>query len=610
MKKTTKLTCVIAVLMIASFLTTLVPAAASDDADAAVDAVETVSAQGNDNTAGAEAIDPMAAQADDANTYTKAETDAVVRGIADSKVNAPIIKQEEVTAISITQGKLYDFAKKTEFVKSNTAYADYAVEQGKSYMISGMAAQNADIYCLGGFLDSAGNLLQVFGTEKAKGGTVYTDYVVSAPAEAVTVRVNTCKAAAYPIVCCSTVYDTDCIPDLMKELSANTKSISDVRNMLGMIPYEIKSGYYKTDGSYREQSGYECGVVTLDVAKGEEFLYRGNGGASAASVVLFDASGKVVSMDQWDPTDYHEVKIPQGVTKALFSSFRNVKKTSSLVFELYKDGGFFRLYKMIHDSQSSSSPSPAPQSAAPKTLNTANRLYAAETMGNSKELRPLDKAVFCVGFDDYNLDCAEAVQYLAEQGLPSYLSLIPDRVTDDWAMAKLCYENGGEIAAHSGTVLTNQNQTFELMNDKFIDIPERIGQAGFPVYGIITAGGTGQNTEDKSLDEYFCRAAGLKYSDYYGESTQYTLGRNNLTRKTLDEWKKYLNKLEADKGYCISFCHHVNGLEKNAYPDGFTMDDFKAIIAEVQKRDIEVMTINEFVDRYIYNIPSTDSFVR
>ena len=200
--------------------------------------------------------------------------------------------------------------------------------------------------------------------------------------------------------------------------------------------------------------------------------------------------------------------------------------------------------------------------------------------------------------------------HLAEQGLPSYLSLIPDRVTDDWAMAKLCYENGGEIAAHSSTVLTNQNQTFEMMNDKFVDIPARIGQAGFPVYGIIMAGGKGQNTEDKSLDEYYCRAAGLKYSDYYGESTQYTLRRNNLTRKTLDEWKEYLNKLEANKGYCISFCHHVNGKEKNSYPDGFTMADFKAIITEVQKRDIEIMTINEFVDRYIYNIPSTDSFVR
>ena len=107
-----------------------------------------------------------------------------------------------------------------------------------------------------------------------------------------------------------------------------------------------------------------------------------------------------------------------------------------------------------------------------------------------------------------------------------------------------------------------------------------------------------------------CTLSRLMVTNLAVKSSMYTLRRNNLTRKTLDEWKEYLNKLEANKGYCISFCHHVNGKEKNSYPDGFTMADFKAIITEVQKRDIEIMTINEFVDRYIYNIPSTDSFVR
>lgn len=58
------------------------------------------------------------------------------------------------------------------------------------------------------------------------------------------------------------------------------------------------------------------------------------------------------------------------------------------------------------------------------------------------------------------------------------------------------------------------------------------------------------------------------------------------------------------------YCHHLNGTEKNAYTNGFTMTDFKNLVSEIQNRDIDVMTINEFVDKYIYGITGTDAFIR
>ena len=535
-----------------------------------------------------------------------------------SKADAPIIKHGALTPISTVNGKLYNFESETEREIASAAYSDFSVQQGNVYLISGYAGEDAAKYSLCGFYDSQDRLLQTFGTESVSGGKTYTDLAVTAPPNAVRVRVNgkpNSSSNPRPIACYLAEYDADCIPTIKEDLdetrtdvaaiAANTQNLVCAQNMLGVLPYRIQSGYYKPDGTHITNTKYECGVIELAVSSGDKFLYRGNGNGDAVSVLFYDSSDAVVSSEAWNKNDYHEVVIPSGVTKVLFTSFRNIQSTPALTFEAYKVGGIFNLY------QTATNPAPSTQPA--KTLNLTNRLYAAETMGTNKQLLPLDKAVFCVGFDDYNLDCLAAVEYLNSQQLPSYLSLIPDNVKDNWSMAHACYDNGGEIAAHSKDVLTNQNQTFEMMNDKFVDIPAKIGEAGFPVYGIIRAGGTDQGKENTLLDEFYCRASGLKYSDYYGpaSSLQYNLTRKNLTNRTLEQWETLLNDLVTNKGYCISFCHHVNGTETSeAYPNGFTLNDFKAIISAVQERDIEVMTINEFVDRYIYGIDPTDAFVR
>ena len=546
-----------------------------------------------------------------------------------NKVNAPMIKQA-LTPTSTVNGKLYHFGNGSEYSLSSAAYSDFAVQQGKAYLISGCAGENATNYSLGGFFDSQDQLLQKFGTESESGGKTYTDFAVTAPPNAVRVRINglpNSSSKPKPIVCALTEYDTDCIPAIQNEISEIHADLSDTaqdlmntQNMLGVLPYKTKPGFYRLNGKYSSNSNYECGVILLDVTQGDKFLYKGAGGADAASVVFYDSSDAVVSSEAWSKDNYHEVVIPAGVAKVLFTSIRKISSTPVLTFEVYKVGGIYSLYQMASNATPSTQPA--------KTLNLTNRLYAAETMGVSRQVNlPQGKAVFCVGFDDYNLDCLEAVEYLAhpdtEKGeidisLPCYLALIPDRVTDDWAMARLCYENGGEIAAHSETVLRDQNQTFELMNDKFVDIPAKIGEAGFPVYGIIRAGGTGQNEGNKSLEEFYCRAAGLKYSDYYGVSAQYTLGRVSLLTKSVSDWHSYLDNLAANGGYCIAFCHHFEGKEKKyAYEEnGFWIEDFKAIMEHAKSLmnnpsyDFEVLTINEFVDRYIYNISPTDAFVR
>lgn len=373
-----------------------------------------------------------------------------------------------------------------------------------------------------------------------------------------------------------------------------------IKNMIGAIPYTNSklNGYYKPDGTYINANNYASGYITIDVNEGDTFLYKGRGIGNAVSVILYNNNNNIVETMQFDENDYHEIIIPSGVTKAFFTSNRDKRITEKLIFELYANG----IIKTLYNKQSEKNNS--------FTLNTTNRLYASMTLGQAKHINKLNRAVVCIGFDDYNLDCLQGVQYLYNQGLKSYLAVIPNKVTDNWNMAHECYNNGGEIVAHSSTTLTSENQTFELMNEKFIQIPTIIGENGFPVYGIIRAGGTNVGTENKLLDEFYCRAAGLKYSDYYGTVNPYRLTRENMTHKTLEEWQEYLDNLVTNKGYVILYCHHLNGTETNSYTNGFSFTDFTNLVNEIKNRDIDVMTINEFVDTYIYGIPNIDEFIR
>ena len=379
------------------------------------------------------------------------------------------------------------------------------------------------------------------------------------------------------------------------EVNNSITEHSIVNSMLGAIAYtnSALNGFYKPDGTFANSNNYACGYVTVEVNEGDTFLYKGRGINNAVSVIFYDSSDNIVTTYQYDETSYHDITIPSGVAKAFFTSYRDKRTTSKLTFELYGKGAIQTFNKKQN-----------------LTLNSANRLYASTTLGQAISVKPLEKAVVCIGFDDYNQDCLQGVRYLNSQNLKSYLALIPDRVTDEWAMAHECYDNGGEIAAHSNTTLTSENQTFELMNEKFIKIPAIIGENGFPVYGIIRAGGDNVGTENRSLDEFYCRAAGLKYSDYYGTVNPYRLTRENMTHKTLAEWQTYFDNLVTNKNYVILYCHHLNGTEKNAYTNGFTLLDFKNLVSEIQNRDIDVMTINEFVDKYIYGISGTDAFIR
>ena len=212
---------------------------------------------------------------------------------------------------------------------------------------------------------------------------------------------------------------------------------------------------------------------------------------------------------------------------------------------------------------------------------------------NQFAFKDLDDGYISIGFDDGNADCLDAIEYCHTKGVSCYLALVPQRSeiedVNDMAVALLSY--GGEICSHNSTVVTPEVQADEeTMFSLFFNTKYYLeNKYKTKVRGIIQAGGTGQNTESKSLDDKWSRCAGYEYSDYYGNTIPYNLGRRNLTRFTHEQQTTLINQAKQNHEWQIWFCHHINGQETNAYDNGYQLSDFKYFVDECQRIGVQIV---------------------
>ena len=119
-----------------------------------------------------------------------------------------------------------------------------------------------------------------------------------------------------------------------------------------------------------------------------------------------------------------------------------------------------------------------------------------------KAFKEFPNGFVSVGFDDGNIDVEDAIEYCHTNNVPCYIALIPGREegTGVTQMVQNMLTYGGELCSHNSTVITpdvqaDEDQMFDLfVNTKFY-LEDKFSTK---VHGIIMAGGTGQNTEDKT----------------------------------------------------------------------------------------------------------------
>ena len=118
---------------------------------------------------------------------------ASIKSMSTPKKNTEVEKGVELTATSVVEGKMYGVVGKTEYTKSNAAYAFFDVKGLNYYFVSGASATNGFTYSLCAFYDDKDNFLDNKGTDT---NTVYNNELVMAPAGAVKMVVNRSRSDA------------------------------------------------------------------------------------------------------------------------------------------------------------------------------------------------------------------------------------------------------------------------------------------------------------------------------------------------------------------------------------------------------------------------------
>ena len=117
--------------------------------------------------------------------------------------------------------------------------------------------------------------------------------------------------------------------------------------------YDAKQyvGYCRVNGTISSSSEHHCMVTEkIPCQEGDEFIYKGNGSASAYSWIFYN-NNTVVSSGQYKGETI--VTIPSGVNYVKFSSFAGLDE--AIVFEVYKKNSpsVKKLYELIYNANRS-----------------------------------------------------------------------------------------------------------------------------------------------------------------------------------------------------------------------------------------------------------------
>jgi hypothetical protein len=138
--------------------------------------------------------------------------------------------------------------------------------------------------------------------------------------------------------------------------------------------------------------------------------------------------------------------------------------------------------------------------------------------------KPYDKAYFTPTFDDGRKDISDIVDLFHKKNVPCCLAIRPIGLNDicnsGETVLQVALRNesyGGETFCHSEPVLTSTSTKADFER-QFITDKMSLVYAGLHPYGVVEAGGDGQDTEDKNLCVRYMRPRFL-YSDRYGLDT-------------------------------------------------------------------------------------------
>ena len=234
-------------------------------------------------------------------------------------------------------------------------------------------------------------------------------------------------------------------------------------------------------------------------------------------------------------------------------------------------------------------------------------LQAEQKTFARKTFAPFDKAYITFVNDDCRSVVSEIVDVFVNKGVPiclaslygAFNNLANSGVVLE-AVQKVV-ENGGEVLAHSSTVITEDNiDDFDTMYSQFALNKQMLELYGFDVNGIILAGGTGQIVGSDKTDKW--ARAYYKYSDLYGSESYgypYYHYRTSLSNFTLAKAKEKIDDAISKKEWVVFYLHEWSE---------FSQSDMESLLDYVKgkdNREIEIVTDKQIYDKFCISYPKT-----
>ena len=204
-------------------------------------------------------------------------------------------------------------------------------------------------------------------------------------------------------------------------------------------------------------------------------------------------------------------------------------------------------------------------------------------------------------FDDSLADISEIETLFESKNVPCCFATIPSKlenITNSGETVKQVLQravlNGGEILSHWGSPLTSSSSDTDY-NNVYIESKKTLENAGFNVNGIITAGGTGYETQDFTKDTKIARN-----NYFYADIT----ANNN---SNIEQYYNRRNFLDSGVSAIETLIdNYVNGTGTQPYSKWLnfashgtrdtSLQDIETIIDYCLSNNIQIVTWN-----YLYN---------
>ena len=376
--------------------------------------------------------------------------------------------------------------------------------------------------------------------------------------------------------------------------------------------------YHKTTGALTQASRAGCAKVSCE--PNQKFLVSGTALANVGIVVFLDSSEAFVSSIvgvEGQITDM-EVVVPQSAkymcvsTRYQDTSPINIKLVTTLPFQA---------------AEAMNNIKALTESCDFNTNEENDRLYALEKrIGFKWKEFDTGKVIFMT--DDTLSDISTITELLMDTyGFPMSYACISNTLSNSvdangkgWntvlEVLKASQDFGGEIWSHSidsDDLGTNSSTNggydivpHEVAEHRFRTSKKVLRENGLKVNGFVSPRGAFLDNYLEILMKYY------RYA-YRGSATinPYVCTRINIKQKSLSDLKVDIDNCAKNKSLLILMCHNVvdaNGEGYGIYPNGFTLDDFKAVMdylkwgdddkKTVQRTDLEVTTMRDVYNQY------------